>query len=37
MTEIDIGVLVGSLFGVWLTGFTGGYLIKLYRRFLDSV
>jgi len=37
MTEIEIGELVGSLCGVWLTGFTCGYLIKLYRRFLDSV
>jgi len=37
MTEIEIGTLIGALFGVWLTGFTGGYLIKLYRRFLDSV
>ena len=37
MTEIDIGVLVGALFGTWIGGFTGGYMIKLFRRFLDSV
>jgi hypothetical protein len=35
MTEIDIGLLVGALFATWLSGFGGGYLIKLTRRFLD--
>lgn len=37
MSEIDIGALVGFLFATWIAGFAGGYMIKLFRRFLDSV